>query len=187
MTTPADERARRRALAEKATPGPWTAKDHAVCVGGRWTGLFKHPDAAYIAALSPDVVLALLDAADRAEAAERDARRYRAMKEYDAKRFHDDLDFDAQADALIADLASGKPVAPLAEGRQSILDERDALRQECERLRELLRHVQITLGVIKGGLSHYTEARGVLESCIGKIRAALADPAPDTERAKGGA
>lgn len=75
--TPSDLQ-RIRELASKATPGPWSAR----CVHGEWrvtsgpgngivadTGLYPtgEPDACYLAACSPDVILALLDRAERAE------------------------------------------------------------------------------------------------------------------------
>lgn len=92
----ADERARLRALAEKATPGPWvTERDRPPpdrpeiatvawvaewCVGvptpGYPGGDYRNidygengADAKYLAALSPDVVLRLLDDVERLEAA----------------------------------------------------------------------------------------------------------------------
>jgi len=84
--TPAD-RARLRALAQKATPGPWTWEEGlaseiglppesydanilsptervATSDGPKWK-----PNAAFIAACDPATVLALLDIADAAEAA----------------------------------------------------------------------------------------------------------------------
>ena len=75
-----------RAAAEAATPGPWsrtTGKDahllREVCSEGQagvaFCGTFSqqqaHADAAYIAAASPDVVLALLDALDDAHSSVR--------------------------------------------------------------------------------------------------------------------
>jgi hypothetical protein len=87
-----------RVLAEAATPGPWKADVFNVCdrvsppptgpIWGShvWIGPYSHyipseheqigerlsaptPDAAYIAAVSPDVILALLDRCEKAEAA----------------------------------------------------------------------------------------------------------------------
>lgn len=77
-----------RALAEKATPGQWTvgASSHEIDVPDGEDGLFSvataelPEDAAFIAAASPSVVIALLDALEAAESraaaleAERDAR-----------------------------------------------------------------------------------------------------------------
>jgi len=72
--------ARLRGLAEKATPGEWiTVKDEKA---NQWRvtepkrrgliGIYHtEPDAAYLAALSPDVVLALLDRSDRLAEIER--------------------------------------------------------------------------------------------------------------------
>jgi len=77
-----------RSLAEAATPGPWEARGHAVGFPG--TGLargefhvvadtYEDPaDARYIAAVSPDVVLALLD---RLEAAERERDEWKQASE----------------------------------------------------------------------------------------------------------
>ena len=90
-----------RALAEKATPGPWTALttgraggDHwYICDSGEaiaWISANdgenedqRQPDAEFIAAVSPDVVLALLDEITtlRAEVADRDARIEAALNE----------------------------------------------------------------------------------------------------------
>lgn len=84
----AAQRARLRALAEKATPGPWTAycRDVGWRKGTPWSpdrflqwdlegppqpdgrGQFYEPDARYIAAASPDAILAILDELDRLEA-----------------------------------------------------------------------------------------------------------------------
>jgi hypothetical protein len=78
-----------RALAEAATPGPWRAEKYVPSLDDDWTegtygwwveGLdwaddsgefrnFTGPNAAYIAAVSPDVVLALLDERDALRAA----------------------------------------------------------------------------------------------------------------------
>lgn len=65
-----------RALATAATPGPWRTESG----GGGWTNVhaplgvlvsesMQSADALFIAALSPDVVLALLDRLERAERA----------------------------------------------------------------------------------------------------------------------
>jgi len=83
-----------RALAEAATPGPWSAsisrqtQPHAPCVqssdGVQVCHLRRHypseadTDARYIAAISPDVVLALLD---RLEAAERERDEWKQASE----------------------------------------------------------------------------------------------------------
>lgn len=79
---PADEI---RALAHEATDGPWyvswgsgsvfgvRTKDETVVPSGRTVSkvVSRRADAAYIAAVSPDVVLALLDERDRLRAAAR--------------------------------------------------------------------------------------------------------------------
>ena len=84
--------ARLKALADGATPGPWRlvtssermrcgidgADDSAVVWNsdkkwdGEETGIPRDDDAAYIAALSPDVVTALIARVERAEAALRE-------------------------------------------------------------------------------------------------------------------
>lgn len=65
-TTPVDLDAI-EALAEAATPGTWTVKDTFSSAGERrweWVGATRlMADARYIAALSPDVALALVEAA----------------------------------------------------------------------------------------------------------------------------
>lgn len=80
------DRARLRALAEAATPGPWEAEIRDGClfitaidgntsvaeVLGPPTHQVVAADATYIAAASPDTVLALLDALDALDAAERE-------------------------------------------------------------------------------------------------------------------
>lgn len=86
-----------RALAVAATPGPWKVKDTYSSDGGRrweWVGVAsKHaydhiasvdgPDAAYIAALSPDVALALCDRVAALEAAlEQGIEAMRLTREY---------------------------------------------------------------------------------------------------------
>jgi hypothetical protein len=72
-----------RALAEKATPGPWRqgyreGKYVYTGVDDFLTGPIRAENAAYIAAASPDVILVLLDERDaairRAEEAERTVR-----------------------------------------------------------------------------------------------------------------
>ena len=88
------DRARLRALAEAATPGPWEAEIRDGClfitaidgntsvaeVLGPPTHQVVAADATYIAAASPDTVLALLDALDEArrerDEARADQRRY---------------------------------------------------------------------------------------------------------------
>ena len=70
-----------RALAEKATPGPWIyhetihADNHVTAGGGILTGThvcgptYERENARFIAAANPAVVLAMLDRLERAEAA----------------------------------------------------------------------------------------------------------------------
>ena len=69
--TPVIDRVRLRALAEQATPGPWTAKSMNLGQGSfRGVGpelinrAAADRDAAYIAACDPPSILLLLDAAD---------------------------------------------------------------------------------------------------------------------------
>lgn len=72
-----------RALAEKATPGPWTPEDRMVLTPSRTVvadvldvhGVLREGTARYIAAASPDVMLALLDERDRLRAALEEAGR----------------------------------------------------------------------------------------------------------------
>ena len=71
----ADERAALRALAEKATPGPWEARGDSVCIdrsfvchAARMYLIDRDRDAAYIAAANPAAIKALLTALDSAEA-----------------------------------------------------------------------------------------------------------------------
>jgi hypothetical protein len=93
-----------RALAAKATPGPWTvgpfwAIDTGIYVAGDYclattqtdseeegvtsTAERKSRDAAYIAAASPDTILALLDRVEKAEAALTVERIAEAMHDFD--------------------------------------------------------------------------------------------------------
>ena len=65
----ADERAALRALAEKATPGPWEARGDSVCIersfvchAARMYLIDRERDAAYIAAANPAAIKALLTA-----------------------------------------------------------------------------------------------------------------------------
>ena len=51
---------RLRGLAEKATAGPWRENRHEVLIGDDWANLVVKPNADYVAALCPEVVLALV-------------------------------------------------------------------------------------------------------------------------------
>ena len=56
-----------RTLASAATPGPWVADQATVIAGDSAIGQMQRaPDADYVVATSPDVVLALLDVAEAA-------------------------------------------------------------------------------------------------------------------------
>lgn len=97
MTAPTpDERARLRAVAEAATPGPWDAELNGGVVAYRNEGrpdivsdyCEAKEDAAHIAAFDPPTVLALLDALDAVHAAYADleAARLETMHQRDEAR-----------------------------------------------------------------------------------------------------
>lgn len=74
MSDPIDL-SRLRDLAREATPGPWREWKDQILIGEEWVhDLPTYCDARYLAALSPDVLLALLDRLERAER-ERDGAR----------------------------------------------------------------------------------------------------------------
>lgn len=84
-----DDIKRLRSLANAATPGPWEYRAlpdgaHGVAHPHGWVdvvigvGESQAPDTRYIAAVSPDVLLRLIE---RLEAAEKDAARYRWIRE----------------------------------------------------------------------------------------------------------
>ena len=189
MTTPADERARMRALAEKAAN---PELDHWQRTHALWE---------LRAALSPPVVLGLLDAADRAEVAERECKKAeRLWKEssIDASRKFDTIKGLGRAvEAERARAERPEAMLPLARYGLAILEMHredcgdvsgDTLQDEAERC-GLLTHVTVTepCGDECRCAEYYAGDEWPVE-CLRyspaarAAFAALTDPAPDAER-----
>jgi hypothetical protein len=160
MTDPIQEL---RRLAEAATPGPWDAAyDDAVeghYVAKRyesgWAGdVATHgPTAAYIAALSPDIVLALLDALAAAEQAASMAEQYEKLAAVEAARADAAEQRAEVAEAHVAELeATGSPGVMHAVDKafyDLTVKQRDLAWRESDRLKAERDEVVVALREIE--------------------------------------
>lgn len=131
-----------RALAEKATPGPWTVRGHEVIseanlgtVQAPWIADVDGPfeDAQFIAAANPSVVLSLLDRLERAEAkAKREAEANR-MRKPSARAWNSIVE---RAERAEADAQEWQRVA--AEQTRLERDRAERAEAAIERVRELI-------------------------------------------------
>ena len=146
-----DDIKRLRRLAEQATPGPWRVnmKGHSYHEVARVNDLEIAPpnsvdlshwtvDAAYIAAASPDVVLALLDEIERLRRDGFDSR-HPAAQNLIGRNARLSIALDIAGD-ILADDCEPTPItaehwAPIHDQVQSVVRERNDLRAEVERLR----------------------------------------------------
>lgn len=122
------ELAKLRALAESATPGPWIHNEYGSVRNpyGQWMlNAGSVSDAAYIAAASPQTVLALLDEIERLRS-QRDPLRPLTPREIEAA-LHEGR---AEAVAATGDNAWTSLLRQRDEARQQLA----AAQQECERL-----------------------------------------------------